>query len=186
VNAESWSCCYVLLENRTPAEVAALLGGHLSDVFRSEREAAAESAPYPSVGPAAVGWTVLIDPHFSLGDSDAQLGRWSVAGRVVRLEVIERELFSHALVCADGVVAWEVSFEGELDERPLASERLPYDLEQLAATIGPDGDAETWYRVPIAAAQLVTGWDLGWEEAGPYRSYREIVPDRAGRSADVP
>lgn len=187
VNTGSWSCCYVLLENRTPAEVAALLGGRLPDVVRSERDAADESIPHPSVGSAGAGWTVVIDPHFAYGDADALLAHWSSAGRVVRLDVIEREQFSHAVVWIDGVEAWEVSFEGELDELPHASPSLPYGLEHLAAAVGPARDAATWYRVPMVAARLVTGRHPRWEEARCERSFTEVVAaDRAGRPGGAP
>ncbi|WP_144124972.1 hypothetical protein [Catellatospora sichuanensis] len=172
----------MLLENRTPAEVAALLGGRLSAVVRSERDAAAQSVPNPSVGSGGAGWTVLVDPHFAYGDADSLLSRWSSAGRVVRLDVIERERFSHATVWIDGVVAWEVSFEEELDERPTASANIPFDLERLAAAVSPVRDAETWYRVPILAARLVTGWHPRRNEARGDRAFAEvIVPGREGR-----
>lgn len=184
MNIGGWTCCYVLLEHRTPAEAAALLGGRLSDVVRSERDAAAESVPHPSVGSAGEGWTVVIDPHFTYGDADTLPAGWSSVGRVVRLEVIELEQFSHAEVWIGGVGAWGVSFEGELDERPIASADLPYDLEHLAAAVGPARDAETWYRVPMLAAQWVTGWHPRWEEARREHMFTEVVvPDQAGRPA---
>ncbi|MET0420006.1 MAG: hypothetical protein ABW022_28670 [Actinoplanes sp.] len=146
-----WACCcYVLVENRTAAEVAAVLGGQLSDVVRFEDEADQEKASWPAAGPAGGGWTVVVDPHFEFGDAEEEMRAWSAGGRAVRLMVIAREGFSQATAWVDGGVRWDISYEDGLDDRPRVGGALPYDVEALSA-----GD---WYQAPISAARLATGW----------------------------
>lgn len=146
MNDAGWACCcYLLLENRTPADVAALVGGRLSDVVRPEHEADQESATRPAVGPAGPGWTVVVDPHFEFGDAQDLIAAWSAGTRAVRLMVIEREGFSHATAWADGAVRWDISYEEEMDDSPRIGGAFPFDA----------GDG---YRAPIDAVRAVTGW----------------------------
>ncbi len=186
VSVKSWACCYVLVEDLASAEVAALAGGRLSGALLSERQATESSAPWPSVGPACEGWTVVVDPHFEFGDSDVELRQWSVGTRVVRLQVLDREAFSHASVWVGGEIAWDVSFDSELDDRPCLDGRFPYHLDELAPMIAGQG-AEAWYRVPISAVQRVTGWHPrpAGDEADEQR-FAELLYDRpAGVAAAV-
>ena len=143
-----WACCcYLLLENRSAAEVAALLGGRLSEVELGEGEADQVTASWPAAGPAAPGWTVVVDPHFEFGDAAPA---WSAGTRAVRLMVIEREGFSQATAWADGEIRWDISYEEEIDQVPCVSGTLPYDV----AALGVDG----WYRAPINAVRAATTW----------------------------
>jgi hypothetical protein len=154
---ESW---YVFVQDRSPERVAALFGGHLVGPLLSASEADTLTAAWPSVGPAGGRWTMVIDPHFEFGDSDVVLAPGSVGTRIVRLAVIEREWFSHTRMWVDGTAAWEVSFEGELDDRPLVGGRFPYDLDEFARAINLAGlqDHETCYRVPVATVERLVGW----------------------------
>jgi hypothetical protein len=194
---ENSACCYLLVENRTPAQVAALLHATLAEAMRSEREASLSSAPWPSAGAVDDTWTIIIDPHFEFGDADADLQQWSAGTRVARLQFIEREKFSHASVWAHGELTWEVSFEPELDERPVVSPDFPYVLGELAQTIDAVGDPETWYQVPAVAVQQLTGWRVSQSSGDgdqlwftelhyprPAGVIAAIVRDRAGEPPD--
>jgi hypothetical protein len=119
VSLAGWESCYVFVQDRSPEQVAALFGGQLVGPLLSAREADTPKAAWPSVGPAGRRWTMVIDPHLEFGDSDDAFAPGSVGTRIVRLAVIEREWFSHTKLWVDGTAAWEVSFEGELDDRPL-------------------------------------------------------------------
>jgi hypothetical protein len=112
----------------------------------------------PAIRTVDSGWTVLVDPHFKFGDAHEQLQECSRGTRVVCLMVIERELFSHAMAWTDGALTWQASFEGELDDRPSVSGQMPVKPDVLARQLGPTDDPMTWYRVPVAAVELVTGW----------------------------
>ncbi|GHJ47952.1 hypothetical protein Cs7R123_52940 [Catellatospora sp. TT07R-123] len=57
-------------------------------------------------------------------------------------------------------LAWQISYEGELDERPTPDDGFPYDVDELAAGIGPLSPY-TWYQVPVAAVRLAVGWEPG-------------------------
>jgi hypothetical protein len=141
-----WACCcYVLVEGRPATEVAALLGGHLSEVVRREQEADQEWAAWPAVGPAASGWTVVVDPHFEFGDA---LTAWSAGTRVVRLMVIEREGFSQATAWSDGELRWDISYEEGLDHAPCVTGSFPYEVQALGAG----------YQAPINAVRAATAW----------------------------
>jgi hypothetical protein len=132
---------------------------------------------------------MVIDPHFEFGDSDEDLAQGSVGTRIVRLAVIERERFSHAEVWIGGRMAWEMSFEGELDERPVVGGRFPYDIDQLARAISPAGlhDHETCYRVPIAAVERLVGWrrDLSDGQVDQPRFAQLVYPRPVGVAAEV-
>jgi hypothetical protein len=185
-----WASCYVFVEGRSPEQVAALFGGHLAGPLLSAREADTPTAPWPSVGPAGGRWTMAIDPHFEFDDrSDDDLAPGSVGTRIVRLAVIEREWFSHTKVWVDGRAAWEVSFEGELDDRPLVGGRFPYDLDEFARAISLAGlqDHQTCYRVPIAAVERLVGWrrDLNDGQPDEARFARLVYPRPAGVAAEV-
>jgi hypothetical protein len=110
-----------------------------------------ENGPEAGSGPHAVsgGWTVLADPGFELGDAGDELRQRSVGTRVVRLLVIEREGFSHATAWVDGEVAWEISYEAELDERPLVSDGFPSEVPT---------DRADFFPAAIMAVQSMTGW----------------------------
>lgn len=158
-DAGRWcECCYVLIEDRSSDDVATLMGGHLDDVRQVERDAARRSAEWPSLGPASKDWTVLVDRHVEFGDADKQLQEWSKNTRIVRLLLIERALFSHASAWADGELVWQASFDGEVDGRPSIIGRTPVELDVRSRQFGPIGDPRAWYRLPIAAVELVTGW----------------------------
>jgi hypothetical protein len=130
----------------------------LAGPVRPEHEAAKASAAWPAAGAASNGRALLVDPHFEFGDANAEMQQWSTRGRVGRLQVIEQERFSHATLWADGKIAWEVSYEAELDDRPLTTGQFPYDLDALAAGIGSPDDPQTWYQVPAEAFRLATNW----------------------------
>jgi hypothetical protein len=156
-----WASCYVFVEGRSPEQVAALFGGHLAGPLLSAREADTPTAPWPSVGPAGGRWTMVIDPHFEFDDrSDDDLAPGSVGTRIVRLAVIEREWFSHTKVWVDGRAAWEVSFEGELDDRPLVGGRFPYDLDEFARAISWPGCKTTRPAIACPSPRL-RGWSAG-------------------------
>jgi hypothetical protein len=76
------------------------------------------SAAWPVVAPLGDRWTMLVDPHFQVGDTQDEIQKWSQSTRIVCVPVVQRELFSHALAWVDREVVWQVSFEGELDDRP--------------------------------------------------------------------
>jgi hypothetical protein len=175
---DGWACCYVLFRDRGAADVASLLGGTLSAPTRTEREATKLSAPWPTVGPASEAWTVVIDPHLELGDADAELRQWSVGTQVVRLLVIESEAFSHASVWANGEIVWDVSFEGELDDRPLVDERFPYDVDEIASTIDAVPGPQAWYQVPVVGVQRLTDWHPRPSKGGPDQSFADLVYPR--------
>ena len=129
---------------------------------------------------------MLVDPHFEFGDAQEQLREWSRGTRVVCLLVIERELFSHAVAWADGELAWQMSFEGEVDDRPPVSGPVPIEPEVLARQLGPVDDPRTWYRVPVAAAALVTGWRPGRSQPAAEPSFAQVVyPRPVGVAASV-
>jgi hypothetical protein len=155
---ENTACCWILFAGRTVADVVTLLNARPAGAARSQLDATDPSAPWPSVGPAGGGSTLIIDPHFEFGDMDSQLRQYSLGTRILRLLVIEHEKFSHATEWADGEIMWEVSFEGELDERPVISDRFPFDLDELASTMGTRRDPEVWYQVAVVAVQRRTGW----------------------------
>lgn len=137
------------------------------------------------MGPAADGWTVVIDPHFEFGDSDIELRQWSVGTRIARLQVIEQALFSHATVWANGGVVWDVSYEAELDERPLLDSRFPYELDALKSTVGPAEGPHTWFRVLVAAVARLTGRQPrpGQESGRP--TFAELVYARSAGTAAI-
>ena len=183
---DCWECCYVLVEDRSADDVAALLGGRLGDRRHREPDAALRSAAWPAIGPARGGWTVLVDPHFEFGDAHDQLREWSRGTRVVCLLVIERELFSHALAWADGELAWQASFEGEVDDRPSVSGQMPVEPDVLARPLGPMDDPRTWYRVPVAAVELVTGWRPARSKPKAQPLFAQVVyPRPLGVAASV-
>jgi hypothetical protein len=103
-------------------------------------------------------WAVLVDRQFEFADTRDALQEWSQGTRVVCLIVIESQLFSHALVWADRELIWQVSFEGELDDRPSVGGQPPFDPHVLGGQHGPVDDPRTWFRVPIAAVELLTDW----------------------------
>lgn len=152
----------MLLEGHSPSAVNALLGDRITGRRRS-------ATSRLEVVTFHDRWAVLLDPDFEFGDAWDELQAWSCGTRVVCLMVIEPELFSHALVWADGSLAWQVSFEAELDDRPSADGRLPFDLAALAGDLGPADDQRTWFRLPIAAVTRLTGWH-------PARSGNEPPP----------
>ena len=183
---DGWACCYVLVENRSALDLAALLGGRLTGPDRTETEAVKASASWPAAGIASNGWAVLVDPHFELGDADADLQQWSIGGQVGRLLVIERERFSHATLWAEGRVSWEVSYEAELDVRPLVGGQFPYDLDGLAAGIGSPDDPQTWYQVPVQAFRLVAKWQPCLDDTPDQPSLAQLIyPRPAGVAASV-
>jgi len=156
---DRWNCCYVLLENRSAEDVAALLGDHFADPQRSGPETARPSAAaWPLVAPVSDRWTALADPLFQFGDAWDELREWSQDTRVVCLLLVQRELFSHALVWVDREMVWQVSFEGESDDRPVAAGQVPFDPDILGRQLGPADDPRTWFRVPVAAVELLTDW----------------------------
>ena len=179
------ACCYVLAENRSAFELAALLNGRLAGPARSESEAATASAAWPAAGIASNGWGLLVDPHFEFGDADNELQQWSMCGRVGRLQVIEHQIFGHATLWADGKLVWEVSYEAELDDRPLTSEQLPYDLDVLAAGIGSLDDPLTWYRVTAEVFHLATSWRPAYDSSDQPSLTQLVYPRPAGVAASV-
>lgn len=183
---DCWECCYVLVEGRSEHDVAALMGGRLNDRRQGERDAAQRSAAWPAIGPAGGGWTVLVDPHFEFGDAPDQLREWSRGTRVVCLLVIERTLFSHALSWADGELAWQASFEGEVDKRLSVSGQMPAEPDAVARQIGPMDDPRTWYRVPVVAVELVTGWRPARSNPAAQPSFAQVAyPRPVGVAASV-
>lgn len=147
---DHWSCCYVLYEGMTPPHIATLLGGRLTGRTLPERDATSVAAHWPSVGRVNSNWALVIDPHFEFGDTDDDLRRHSINGRVVRLEVIKNEGYSYATEWRDGEVVWKISYEAEIDSEPPSFGRLPYDLDKVRV--------DDFSELPILAAQEVTGW----------------------------
>jgi hypothetical protein len=114
------------------------------------------------------------------------LRAWSRGARIVCLQVIERELFSHALAWAEGRLVWQVSFEGEVDNRPVVSGRMPADPDVLARQLGSVDDPRTWYRVAVAAVELVTGWRPARSKPAAQPSFAQVVyPRPMGVAASV-
>lgn len=183
---DCWESRYVLVEDRSAADVAELLGGRLDDRRHGERDAALRSAAWPAIGPASGGWTLLVDPHFEFGDAHDQLREWSRGTRVACLMVMERELFSHALAWTNGELAWQASFEGEVDDQPAISGQIPVEPDVLARRLGPMDDSKTWYRVPIDAVELVTGWRPAGSKPAAQSSFAQVVyPRPMGVAASV-
>lgn len=175
-----WACCYVLVEGRSADDIAAMLGGQPSDKTCEERGAG--EAPWLAVGTIGDGWALLVDPHFEYGDSADELLHWSEGTRIVCLQIIEPEGFSHAMVWTAGALAWEISYEAELDARPLVDGQPPYDLDAIARTIGPLDDSRTWCQVPIAVVRLLTGWQPGLGGDRGQVLLREVVRQAARRA----
>jgi hypothetical protein len=165
VSAQRWGCCYVLVENRSPRQVAALLSGTLSGRNLSGREAHGESVAWPSIGPAVAGWTLVVDPHQEFGDADDELRVSSAATRIARLVLVgEPDPFSYASVWNNGSDAWSLSFD-RIDDEPVIGGALPDEIDELRRALGA-GDrhgqfleyAEAAYQLAISAVGLVTGW----------------------------
>jgi len=117
-------------------------------LLHSYHQAAEPSASWPSIGPGSPGWTLLIDPHFEFGDADPEIQQWSAGTRIVRLQIIERQRFSHATAWADGTREWDVSFDADLDERPLVDARFPYSEDRLSAQRNPPRTSTPGTRFP--------------------------------------